>query len=113
MPGKDCGELEANGSCRCVREDCLTGDSPCSTAERVYECPVPPGENAGQQYVCDGDVYCIDGSCETITREANDEFKDAVVALNTMDQAQIGRAQVRTTVTNAHLVCLLLLEIKK
>src|SRR3546814_1992632 len=30
MPGNDCGELEANGSCRFVREDCLTGDSPCS-----------------------------------------------------------------------------------
>src|SRR3546814_4770506 len=55
MPGNDCGELGANGSCRFVREDCLTGDSPCSTAERVYECPVPPGENAGQQYVCDGE----------------------------------------------------------
>ena len=87
-PGSDCGELEANGSCRFVREDCLTDDSPCSTAERVYECPVPAGENAGQQYVCDGDIYCIDGSCETISREANDEFKDAVVALNTMDQAR-------------------------
>src|SRR3546814_2130225 len=30
----------------------------------------------------------IDVSCETITREANDEFKDAVVALNEMDQAR-------------------------
>src|SRR3546814_20831500 len=73
MPGNDCGELEANGSCRFVREDCLTGDSPCSTAERVYECPVPPGENAGQTYVCDGDVYCMAGPCETTTREANDD----------------------------------------
>jgi conjugal transfer mating pair stabilization protein TraN len=88
VAGNDCSELEANGSCRFVREDCLTGDSPCSTAERVYECPVPPSETSGQQYVCDGDVYCIDGSCETITREANDEFKDAVVALNAMDQAR-------------------------
>src|SRR3546814_4952088 len=93
MPGNDCGELEANGSCRFVREDCLTGDRPCSTAERVYECPVPPGENAGQQYVCDGDVYCIDGSCETITREAKDEFKGAVVALNAMDQARRSEEQ--------------------
>src|SRR3546814_17432682 len=88
MPGNDCGELEANGSCRFVREDCLTGDSPCSTAERVYECPVPPGENAGQQYVCDGDVYCIARSCETITRQANAEFKPAVVALTAMDHAR-------------------------
>src|SRR3546814_12054423 len=90
MPGNDCCELEANGSCRFVREDCLTGDSPCSTAERVSECPVPPGENAGQQYVCEGDGYCIDGSCETRTREAHEEFKDAVVAINAMDKA--GRA---------------------
>src|SRR3546814_8373779 len=101
MPGKDCGELEANGSCRCVREDCLTGDSPCSTAARVYECPVPPGENAGRQYVCDGDVYCIDGSCETITREANDEFKDAVVALTAMDQARRVSAPATATLFKA------------
>lgn len=40
------------------------------------------------QFICDGDVYCIDGSCETIQRQANDEFKDAVVALNAMDQAR-------------------------
>lgn len=86
--GNDCGELEANGACRFVREDCLTDDTPCSTAERVYECPVPAGQTTGQQYVCDGDVYCIDGSCETISREANNEFKDAVVALNAMDQAR-------------------------
>jgi conjugal transfer mating pair stabilization protein TraN len=75
IAGNDCSDLEANGSCHFVREDCLTGDSPCSTAERVYECPVPPSESSGQQYVCDGDVYCIDGSCETIQRGANDEFK--------------------------------------
>ena len=87
-PGNDCGELEVNGACKFVREDCLTDDTPCSTAERVYECPVPAGQNTGPQYVCDGDVYCIDGSCETISREANDEFKDAVVALNAMDQAR-------------------------
>jgi conjugal transfer mating pair stabilization protein TraN len=86
--GNDCGTLEANGACHFVREDCLTDDVPCSTAERVYECPVPAGQNTGQQYVCDGDVYCIDGSCETIQREANDEFKDAVVALSAMDQAR-------------------------
>ena len=40
------------------------------------------------QYVCDGDVYCIDGTCETIERTANDEFKDAVVALHAMDEAR-------------------------
>ena len=86
--GNDCSELEANGSCRFVREDCLTDDAPCSTSERVYECPLPAGDSGGTQYVCDGDVYCIDGSCETIERSANDEFKDAAVALHAIDEAR-------------------------
>src|SRR3546814_13334322 len=39
--------------------------------------------------VCSSDlVYCIDGSCETIERIANDEFKDAVTALHAMDEAR-------------------------
>jgi len=86
--GNDCSELEANGSCRFLREDCLTDDTPCSTSERVYECPLPAADSGGTQYVCDGDVYCIDGSCETIERTANDEFKDAVTALHAMDEAR-------------------------
>ena len=67
-----------------MREDCLSGE-PCRTWERVYDCPVPDQPADTSQFICDGDVYCIDGSCETIEREANDEFKDAVVALNAMD----------------------------
>ena len=70
-----------------MREDCLSGE-PCRTWERVYDCPVPDQPADTSQFICDGDVYCIDGSCETIEREANDEFKDAVVALNAMDQAR-------------------------
>src|SRR3546814_11884629 len=73
--GNDCSELEANGSCRFLREDCLTDDTPCSTSERVYECPLPAGDRGGTQYVCDGDVYCIAGRCETNERIANDDFK--------------------------------------
>src|SRR3546814_3064536 len=39
--------------------------------------------------VCSSDlVYCIDGSCETIERIVNDEFKDAVTALHAMDEAR-------------------------
>jgi conjugal transfer mating pair stabilization protein TraN len=86
-PAQDCQALETTPGCNLVREDCLT-DEPCRTWERVYDCPVPDQPASTNQFICDGDVYCIDGSCETIEREANDEFKDAVVALNAMNQAR-------------------------
>ena len=54
----------------------------------MYECPIPGGESTVTQSVCDGDVYCIDGSCETIERTANDEFKEAATALHAMDEAR-------------------------
>lgn len=84
---EDCQSLSQTPGCNLVREDCLT-DEPCRTWERVYDCPVPDQPPSPSQFICDGDVYCIDGSCETIEREANDEFKDAVVALNALDQAR-------------------------
>ena len=84
---QDCQTLEATPGCKLVREDCLAGE-PCRTWERVYDCPVPDQPATTGQFICDGDVYCIDGSCETIQREANDEFKDAAVALNAMNQAR-------------------------
>ena len=87
-PANDCGELDARGDCRLIREDCISEDLPCSTIERVYDCPLPGTDDSGNQFICDGDVYCIDGSCETIEREANDEFRDAAVALHAMDDAR-------------------------
>ena len=84
---QDCQTLENTSGCSLVREDCLSGE-PCRTWERVYDCPVPDQPANTSQFICDGDVYCIDGSCETIEREANDEFKDAIVALNAMDRAR-------------------------
>jgi conjugal transfer mating pair stabilization protein TraN len=84
---QDCEALDSTAGCTLVREDCLT-DEPCRTWERVYDCPVPDQSASPNQFICDGDVYCIDGSCETIQREANDEFKDAAVALNAMNQAR-------------------------
>lgn len=84
----DCSDIESQGTCRFLREECLTDETPCETWERIYECPLPAGATETTQYVCDGDVYCIDGSCETIERTANDEFKYAVTALHAMDEAR-------------------------
>jgi conjugal transfer mating pair stabilization protein TraN len=86
-PAEDCGELERNASCSFLRQDCLTEDSPCTTWERVYRCPVPDQPAATRQYICDGDIYCINGECETIDRQPNTEFRDAAVALNAAKQA--------------------------
>lgn len=83
----DCTTLDATPGCIHVRDDCLT-DQPCRTWEHVYDCPVPDATQEPQQFICDGNVYCIDGACETIDRQPNNEFKDAVVALNSMDRAR-------------------------
>ncbi|NNM78024.1 conjugal transfer protein TraN [Sphingomonas sp. ID1715] len=83
---QDCGELEANRACSFVRQECLTEEDPCPTWERVYRCPLPDRE-ATRQYICDGDIYCIGGECETIDRQANAEFGQAAIALNAAKQA--------------------------
>jgi conjugal transfer mating pair stabilization protein TraN len=91
--GNDCGDLDANRQCTLLREDCL--DDPqqgaCKVKEKVYRCPTPdtPTSNA-PQYICGDDVYCINGDCEPITREASTEFKDALVALHAIDDASKG-----------------------
>lgn len=86
----DCGELEANPQCTFLREDCLDDpqEGPCKVQDRVYRCPMPtqgPGDTP--RWVCGGDVYCINGECETIEREASTEFRDALVGLHSLDQA--------------------------
>lgn len=89
----DCGNLEGNRQCTFLREECL--DDPqqgeCKVKEKVYRCPTPdaPTSNA-PQYICGNDVYCINGDCEPITREASTEFKDALVALHAIDDASKG-----------------------
>lgn len=86
----DCGTLEANASCSFVRTECLDedNDGSCSVQERIYRCPTPGGAvSDAKQYICGGDVYCINGDCEPIVREASTEFKDALVALHSIDRA--------------------------
>lgn len=93
--GNDCGELDDKPECSYVRDECIDDeDDPdytpgaCKVSQKVYRCPVPttPG-NDPKQYVCGNDVYCINGDCETIEREASTEFKDALVALHALGQA--------------------------
>ncbi len=85
IPQSDCGELDALG-CTFLREQCITDEVPCLTVDRVYACPIPPVPSENQQ-ICDADVYCLNGECDTIDRQPNTEFKDALVALNSVAQA--------------------------
>lgn len=94
----NCGALEQNRQCTFLRTECLdepdedpdaepyTG--PCRVEERIYRCPTP-GDLAEDrpQYICGDDVYCINGDCEPIVREASTEFRDALVALHSIDRA--------------------------
>ena len=82
----DCSNLEGLG-CVFEREECITGEDPCLTVDRVYKCPLPAPPADKTQYICDGDVYCLNGECDTIDRTPNTEFKDAAVALNAASQA--------------------------
>lgn len=89
-PASDCTSLDDNKLCRFLRDECL--DEPqsgaCKVSQRVYSCPLPDDKApTDRQYVCGGDVYCLNGSCETIEREASTEFKDALVALHSIGDA--------------------------
>ena len=87
-PANDCAPIEAKQTCSFDHEKCL--DDNCSVKERVYKCSLSTlGGNADTpKYVCSDDIYCIDGNCETIEREASTEFNDALVALNSLGQAR-------------------------
>ncbi|MGI4880944.1 MAG: conjugal transfer protein TraN [Janthinobacterium lividum] len=85
-PSNDCSSLPTG--CVFEREDCLSpAGLPCTTTDRVYKCPVPPGPPDKTQFICDGDVYCLNGSCDTIVRTPNTDFANAAVALNAASQA--------------------------
>ena len=86
----DCSDLEGNKQCTYVRDDCLDDpqSDPCKVSQKVYKCPTPStGTAPPNQYVCGGDVYCLNGNCETIDREASPDFKDALVALHSLGDA--------------------------
>jgi conjugal transfer mating pair stabilization protein TraN len=86
----DCGDLTSNTSCVFDRQECL--DDPqngaCRVSEKTFRCPVPGAQKQPDEYICDGDLYCINGDCEQVNREPSTEFKDAAVALNTLGQAK-------------------------
>ena len=86
----DCADLQANPKCTFVRDECLDDpqSGPCQVSTKVYKCPVPVTPASGdKQYICGDDVYCINGDCEPVEREASTEFKDAVVGMNVLGQA--------------------------
>src|SRR3546814_16863463 len=77
--GNDCTALETNASCSFLRTECLDEElnGACQVEERIYRCPTPGGAvSDAPQYICGADVYCINGDCEPIVREASTEFKN-------------------------------------
>ncbi len=86
----DCSDLTGNKQCSYLRDDCLDDpqSGPCKVSQKVYRCPTPgTGTAPPNQYVCGGDVYCLNGNCETIDRTPSPDFKDALVALHSMGDA--------------------------
>lgn len=87
----DCGVIAATPGCKKTIEVCLddppAADGSCKVTERSYSCPIPGSDREPQQYLCSGDIYCLNGDCETVEREASDEFKDALVGLHALGQA--------------------------
>ena len=87
----DCGELAGNPQCVYVRDEGLDDPQvgPCQVTTKVYKCPIPTAPTTQpKQYICGDDVYCLDGQCEPVEREASTEFKDAVVGLHALGQAK-------------------------
>ncbi|MEL6621661.1 MAG: conjugal transfer protein TraN [Pseudomonadota bacterium] len=86
----DCSSLDARPECTFSHEECLSYDADgvtCNVFDRWYECTTPgTGTPPPPAFVCGDDLYCIDGECTSVTREASTEFKDAMVAMNVMGE---------------------------
>ncbi len=93
-PANDCAALEARSDCKFSHDECLSFDPDgvtCNVHDRWYQCTLPQtGTSASAAYVCAGDLYCIDGECTQVTREASTEFKDAMVAMNVIGNLRDG-----------------------
>ena len=92
-PANDCTALEARPECVFDHDECLSYDQngACSVYDRWFQCTTPTtGPPPPPAYVCAGDLYCINGECNTVTREASTEFKDAMVAMNVMGELRDG-----------------------
>ncbi|MEL7196813.1 MAG: conjugal transfer protein TraN [Pseudomonadota bacterium] len=89
-PANDCTDLDARPECTFSHDDCLSYEPDgvtCNVYDRWYQCTTPSnGAPPPSAYVCADDLYCIDGECTSIEREASTEFKDAMVAMNVMGE---------------------------
>mgnify|MGYP000672184857 CR=1 FL=1 len=87
--GNDCSALEARAECTFDHDECLSTDANglCNVYDRWFKCTTTPsGPPPPPAYVCAGDLYCIDGECTSVSREASTEFTDAMVAMNVMGE---------------------------
>ncbi|MEO1489384.1 MAG: conjugal transfer protein TraN, partial [Pseudomonadota bacterium] len=87
-PANDCAALAARPECSFSHDECLSySGSTCTVHDRWYQCTAPgTGTPPPPAYVCADDLYCIDGECTSVAREASTEFKDAMVAMNVMGE---------------------------
>ncbi|WP_246382079.1 conjugal transfer protein TraN [Novosphingobium chloroacetimidivorans] len=90
-PPNDCAAVQAKPECTFDHDECLSADpdGTCSVTDKVYRCTIPgeEGEPDGAA-ICSGDLYCINGECTQIERQASTEFKDAMVAVQTLGQVR-------------------------
>ncbi len=87
-PASDCAPAKNDPACRFDHRDCLSRleDGSCSAWENYYRCRVPEGPSGEIAVSCGDDVYCLDGSCDSIKREANTSFPEAATALQMLAQ---------------------------
>lgn len=81
-PANDCSSLQSQSNCKFDHEECL--DDNCMTKSEVYLCTSSSSTGTAQATACSGDLYCIDGSCTQVEREASPDFADALTAINAM-----------------------------